>query len=127
MQACIVHAQTQPICTPTGLHVDRISLRTLCGRLLLRTAHSGSVPNEIACDRGGFTGPYILGILSTRGFALPMYVLGGCNLVAACILLILRPPSRQGLPVASEAATSSPRAPDAQGSGTPKSHHALCP
>ena len=69
-------------------------------------------------DRGGFTGPYILGVLSARGFALPMYVLGGCNLVAACILLALRSP-KQGWPVASEAAASSPRAPDAPLCGTP--------
>ena len=72
----------------------------------------------MACDRGGFTGPYILGVLSTSGFAMPMYVLGGCNLVAACILLALRPP-KQGLPVRSEVAASSPIAPDAPLCGTP--------
>ncbi len=53
-------------------------------------------PVEAAYDRprGGFTGPYILGVLSRHGFAVPMYVLGGCNLAAACILLSLHVPPK---------------------------------
>ncbi len=47
-----------------------------------------------ARPRGGFTGPYILGVLSRHGFAVPMYVLGGCNLAAACILLCLHVPPK---------------------------------
>ena len=75
---------------------------------------SFKVTIELACDRGGFTGPYILGVLSRHGFALPMYVLGGCNLLAACILLAFRIPAKQGSRVVGEAAVSSPQVLDAQ-------------
>ena len=69
----------------------------------------------LCCGRGGFTGPYILGLLSSHGFALPMYVLGGCNLVAACILLAFRIPPMERLHVAGKAAASAPRVPETQG------------